>query len=67
MGNVYDMLDDYVHALEYYKECYRMKSKFLPDHHPQIALTLRNIARIYEKKEELANAEEFYRRASDQK
>jgi tetratricopeptide (TPR) repeat protein len=66
MGHVYYMLDDYDHALEYYTESYRIKSKFLPNHHPDMALALRNIGMVHEKKGELSKAQEFYKRASNQ-
>jgi Tfp pilus assembly protein PilF len=60
------MLDDYDNALEHYTESYRMKSKILPSHHPNIVLALRHIAMVHEKKGEVSKAQEFYKQAADQ-
>ncbi|CAF1278807.1 unnamed protein product [Adineta steineri] len=71
IGCLYTDIDDSKHALKYQEKAYNIRIKFLPPNHPDIATSLTNLGRIYQKlahysnglSNDLERALEYYKAA----
>jgi tetratricopeptide (TPR) repeat protein len=62
IGYVYERLEKYDKALEYYQRSLKIKEKKYGKYHKDITITQNNIASVYDKKKEYKKAIEYYKK-----
>jgi tetratricopeptide (TPR) repeat protein len=60
IGNVHDIMSEYVKALSFYKKALEIKQKTLSPNHPSLATSYNNIGDVYNSMGEYSKALSFY-------